>query len=343
MQLTGIRQMEMQDITKPVIKNSHDVLIKMGTIGVCGSDIHYYTTGKIGDQFVQYPFRVGHECAGIVEETGKAVTSVKKGDRIAVDPAMSCFNCDQCNAGRYHTCRNLKFLGCPGQAEGCLAEYIVMPEHSCYPIPDNLDMDQAAISEPLSIGLYGVKQSIDLKNASAGILGFGPIGMSVLLAGIAFGGKKFYVTDKIDSRLNLAEKTGATYTGNPTKHDVVNDIIKQEPLELDVIYECCGKQEAIDQAVDMLKPGGKLMLIGIPETDHIYFQPEKIRRKEINIQNVRRQVDCVQPALDMISSGKISVDDMQTHRFSFAQTQTAFDLVENYRDGVMKAIIDFRI
>jgi L-iditol 2-dehydrogenase len=106
----------------------------MLVLGVCGSDIHYYTRGQIGSQIVKYPFTVGHECAGVVMETGEGVTCVSKGDIIAVEPAMWCGKCDQCLSGRHHTCRNLKFLGCPGQAEGSLSEYIVMPETSCYPL-----------------------------------------------------------------------------------------------------------------------------------------------------------------------------------------------------------------
>src|SRR5512137_1373554 len=112
--------------------NRNDVKIRMLVLGICGSDIHYYTTGKIGSQVVQYPFTVGHECAGIVVETGSKVTRVQKGDIIAIEPAMWCGSCDQCLAGRHHTCRKLRFLGCPGQAEGSLSEFIVMPETSCF-------------------------------------------------------------------------------------------------------------------------------------------------------------------------------------------------------------------
>ena len=121
MQLTGIRQMEMRELPDPILVNDSDVLIKILSVGVCGSDIHYYVSGKIGDQVVQYPFTVGHEGAGRVVEVGSAVTHVRPGDRIAVEPAMPCWQCDQCQAGRHHTCRNLRFLGCPKHAEGCLS------------------------------------------------------------------------------------------------------------------------------------------------------------------------------------------------------------------------------
>ncbi len=138
MMLTGIRQMEMFDIPEPALSGPKDVRIKMISVGVCGSDIHYYTTGRIGSQIVEYPFAVGHEGAGVVVETGTGVTRVKKGDKIAIDPAMPCWLCDQCLSGRHHTCRRLRFLGCPGQAEGCLTEYLVMPEECCFPLHENL-------------------------------------------------------------------------------------------------------------------------------------------------------------------------------------------------------------
>ncbi|HYW94937.1 MAG TPA: alcohol dehydrogenase catalytic domain-containing protein [Bacteroidales bacterium] len=341
MMLTGIRQMEMREIPDPMIVNDTDVLIRMKTIGVCGSDVHYYTTGKIGSQVVQYPFPVGHEGAGEVVKVGSAVTMVKPGDRIAIEPAMPCGECDQCLAGRPHTCRKLRFLGCPGQADGCLSEYIVMPETSCIPIPDNLTYDEAAISEPLSIGVYAVQESIPMKGAKVGILGFGPIGMSVLLPALAEGAGEIYVTDKINDRLELAKKAGASWTGNPDEEDVVKKVKDREPLLLDVVFECCGQQEAVDQAIEMLKPGGKLMIIGIPEFDRWSFSVDEMRHKEITVRNVRRQNNCVEKSLDMMENGDVDVSLMPTHRYKFEDTKQAFDLVTEYKDGVMKAMIDF--
>jgi len=341
MMLTGIRQMEMKEVSTPALLNDRDVRIKMKTLGVCGSDIHYYVSGKIGSQVVNYPYTVGHEGAGEVEAVGKGVTMVKPGDRIAIEPAMPCWECDQCRAGRAHTCRNLRFLGCPGQAEGSLSEYIVMPETSCFKIPDHMSYDEAAISEPLAIGLYAVKQSIPMKGAKVGILGFGPIGMSVMLPALALGASEVYVSDKIDERLKIAQENGAVLTANPEREDVVEKITGKVPELLDVVFECCGQQDAIDNAVDLLKPGGKLMVIGIPEFDRWSFPVDKSRHKELCIQNVRRQNEAVQPALDMMAEGEISVSAMTTHRFSFEKSKEAFDLVAVYGDGVMKAMIDF--
>ncbi len=341
MALTGIRQMEMIDLPDPVITKDTDVLIQMRVVGVCGSDVHYYTQGKIGSQVVQFPFPVGHEGAGVVVEVGTAVTRVNPGDRIAIEPAMPCGVCDQCQAGRPHTCRKLKFLGCPNQADGCLTEFLVMPENSCFRIADSMTYTEAAISEPLAIGLYAVNQSIPLKDATVGILGFGPIGMSVLLSAIAKGATEIFVTDLVEERLRIARESGAVWTGNPAKADIVAEIKANEPLLLDVVFECCGKQEAIDQAIELLKPGGKLMVIGIPEFDRWSFNVDQMRHKEICIQNVRRQNHTVEETLELMEQGTIDVSKMATHRFPFARTKEAFDLVTGYRDGVMKAMIDF--
>jgi L-iditol 2-dehydrogenase len=341
MQLTGIQQIRMVELPDPVIINDTGVLIKMQTVGVCGSDVHYFKYGKIGSQVVQFPFALGHEGAGQVIAVGKAVKSLKVGQRIAIEPAMPCGECDQCLTGREHTCRKLKFLGCPGQAEGCLSEYIIMPESSCIPISDKLSYDQAAISEPLAIGVYAVKQSIPMKGTKIGILGFGPIGMSVLLPALAQGAEKVYVTDKLNKRLEIAKKCGASWTGNPDNEDIVASIKGKEPLLMDVVFECCGKQEAIDQAIEILKPGGKLMIIGIPEFSRWSFDVDTLRRKEITITNVRRQVGCVERALEMMSEGLVDVSLMPTHRFTFEDTHKAFELVAGYKDGVMKAMIDF--
>jgi L-iditol 2-dehydrogenase len=341
MVLTGLNRIEIVDKPEPVITKPDQVLIRMKSVGICGSDIHYYTEGKIGSQVVEYPFTVGHEGAGIVEKTGSSVTTLKPGDHVAIDPAMPCYECDQCRQERYHTCRKLKFLGCPGQAEGCLSEYLVMPAASCYRISDTMTLDEAALSEPLAIGVYATGLSVSLKNKKIGILGSGPIGISVLLPALCEGAAKVYMTDKIDDRLKVASAMGAHWTGNPDKTDIVKDILTFESLALDVVFECCGKQEAVDQAIQLLKPGGQLMIIGIPSFSRWSFDVDALRRKEINIQNVRRQNESVVKTLSMISDGRLRPDPMQTHTIPFSKVAEAFDLVASYRDGVMKAMINF--
>jgi L-iditol 2-dehydrogenase len=165
--------------------------------------------------------------------------------------------------------------------------------------------------------------------------------MSVMLAAKAQSIDNIYVTDLIDERLAIAGKEGAILLCNPINENIVEQIMSKEPLGLDIAFECCGKQEAFDQAIDLLKPGGKLIVVGIPEFDHWSMNVETTRRREISLQFIRRQVDCVEQTLELMKDGSITIDNMITHRFPFERTKEAFDLVADYRDGVMKAMIDF--
>jgi L-iditol 2-dehydrogenase len=339
MVLTGLDRIELIDKPVPEIERPEDVLVRVRSVGICGSDIHYYKEGNIGSQVVAYPWTIGHEGGGVIERVGSAVTRLKPGDRVAIDPAMPCYRCDQCRQGRSHTCLDLRFLGCPGQSEGCLSEYIVMPERSCHPIAEGLTLDHAALSEPLTIGLYAVELARMPAGATIGILGSGPIGISVLLPALALGAERVFMTDKIDARLAIATDMGAHWTGNPDQSDIVAGIRAEEPGGLDVVFECCGQQEAVDEAVRLLRPGGKLMIVGIPSFSRWSFDVDDLRRKEICVQNVRRQNDRVDEALRMLADGQLVPDRMQTHNFEFDQLREAFEMVAGYQDGVMKAMI----
>jgi L-iditol 2-dehydrogenase len=337
--LTGIHRFDVSDVPAPEIVHDTDVLIRIKTVGVCGSDVHYFTTGRIGSQVVEFPFTIGHETAGVVEMAGSKVKRVHPGQRIAVDPSVSCGECDQCKAGREHTCRRLLFLGCPTQLEGCLAEYLVLPEKCCFPIPDTMTFVQATLSEPLAIGVYAVEQSGVRDGASIGILGAGPIGMSVFHVLRTRRPGTIFITDRIEDRLSKAGILKPAWSGNPDRVDVVAEIGRLEPLMLDAVYECSGDPEAILQGVQLLKPGGKLIIVGIPEVDEVAFPIHELRRKEITIYNIRRQVHCTQKALDLLASGAVNMDAMATHSFTLDQTPDAFEMVSAYKDGVMKAMI----
>jgi len=340
--LSGIKKFEILEVSKPKLINDDGVLLKIDTVGVCGSDIHYYNEGKIGDQVIEFPFTIGHECSAVVEEVGIKVKNLKPGNLVAVEPALSCYKCEQCLSGREHTCTNQKFLGCPGQIDGCLSEYIIMPGKNCFPVPLNVNSEMTALVEPLSIGFYAAQFLKDIKYInSIAILGVGPIGLGVMLALQAFDYKNIYVTDKLDYRLAEAQKRDAAWTGNPDKENIVTSLEIINPDGFDAVFECCGKQEALDQAIEILKPGGKLFIVGIPETDRISFNISKIRRKEIVIQNVRRQNRSIQPVIDLIASGRLSAEFMITHRFPKEKVGEAFKIVSNYKDGVIKALIKF--
>ena len=337
--LTGLRRIECRQLPMPEIGRATGVLLKIEYVGVCGSDVHYFETGRIGSQVVKYPYLVGHECSATVVKAGSAVCGLKPGQMVAVEPAVACHACDQCLAGRPHTCRTLKFLGCPGQIDGCLCEYIVMPAECCLPIDGKITLEQGVLCEPFAIGVYAVQQSGIGPSMTAAILGAGPIGLSCLAAAKAQGAGAVYVTDIIPERVVMAKKGGADWVGNPHKDDVTAVLSKLRPEGLDVVYECAGQQETIDQSLKLLKPGGKLMLIGIPSFDRMTFEIDLLRRREIRLQNVRRQNECMPPAIELAAARPDDVDRLRTHTFPFERTAEAFDLVADYRDGVVKAMI----
>jgi L-iditol 2-dehydrogenase len=214
-----------------------------------------------------------------------------------------------------------------------------MPEDCCYSAK-GLTADQAALVEPLSIGHYAVQLSGGLKGKKIGILGSGPIGLSVLPAARTDGASAIYVTDQLDYRLESARQQDAAWTENPDRTDIVADIIPREPLELDAVFKCCGQQTAFNQAVELCKPMGRLVIVGLPETDHISFAVHDARRKGLSFVNVRHQNECIDPIIDPIREGRIKPDFMITHRFSLDQTVRAFKLIAGYHDGVIKAVVD---
>lgn len=339
--LTGIRQMALMQTFVPAIKNETEVKIKLASIGVCGSDIHYYAEGKIGTQVVKYPFPVGHECSGYITEVGAAVKNVKVGDLVVVDPSVHCGHCDQCLSGRPHTCRNNKFLGCPGQLDGCLAEYIVMPSFTCFSVTGKMTPVQAALIEPLTIGFYAVKLAGILnKNTDVAIFGAGPIGLSILMKLLADGLRNITMIEPLDYRLKKAVEVGAKYLINPEIDEVEISVKRNNELLMDVVFEASGQQKAVTNAVKILKPGGKLVLVGIPPSAQYTFDMDLMRRKELTVINVRRQNHCVEEAIDLVISGKIDVEKMVTHHFTLEETPKAFEIVEGYKDGAIKAMIN---
>jgi len=337
---TGVKQLEIRDRPRPAIERDDDVLVRIDCVGVCGSDVHYYLRGRIGDQIMEFPATVGHECSGTVEEVGANVAHLRPGGRVAIDPAISCGDCDQCRAGRVNTCRKLQFMGCPGEAAGAVAEYRVLPVKNCLPIPDEMTLEQAAFTEPLSIGLEAVRLADAAPGARVAVLGAGPIGQSVLLCLKATVDCKIYVTDLLGPRLEAATACGADWTGSARRDDVTAAIAAAEPLGLDRVFECSGDPACIDQAQRLLTPGGTLVMVGIPAEERVAFDVHTMRRKELTFQNVRRQKDCVAEVIRLVSAGHIDPTPLLTHRFALGQIEDAFMLVADYADGVIKATVE---
>ncbi|MBN2293992.1 MAG: alcohol dehydrogenase catalytic domain-containing protein [Pirellulales bacterium] len=343
---TAIRQIEIRDEPKPSISQPDEVLLRIDRLGVCGSDVHYFTDGRIGDDVVPLPASLGHECSGTVVEIGSGVKSLVVGNRVAVDPAVACGTCDQCVQGRSNTCRSMKFMGCPNQGPGAAAEFRVLPANNCIAVPESISLDQAALVEPLAVGFYAVRMAALRPDTNIAILGSGPIGLSVLLSAKATGTCTTFVTDLLDARLAVARTCGADWTKKTIKNDptaaeeLEKAIRDQNPNGQDVVFECTGDPNCIDQAQRILTPGGTLIMIGITPETQVSFDAHLMRRTELTFKNVRRQESCMKPVIDLMAAGKINADPMLTHHYPLDKIQDAFELVAGYEDGVVKAMVE---
>jgi len=338
--MTALQKLEICEEPEPELVEADEVLLRIERVGVCGSDVHYFVNGRIGDQVVEFPATVGHECSGTIVEVGPAVENLAPGDRVAVDPALVCGECDQCRAGRVNTCRKLQFMGCPDQAPGAVAEFRVLPAGNCLKIPETMSLDEAALVEPVSIGLHAVRLGEVYPAARVAVLGTGPIGLSVLLCAKASAPCTVYATDLIDQRLAAAKSCGADWTGNPNREDIVATLGQKEPWGLDLVFECSGDPQCIDQGLKLLTPGGTLVLVGIPNTNEVSFDIHTMRIKELTFKNVRRQKGCFAPVIRLIGEKRIDVSPLLTHHFPLERIQDAFELVAAYGDGVIKAVVD---
>jgi len=337
--LTAVRTIEIRDVPAPRVTRDDDVLVRSRAVGVCGSDLHYFLSDSVGSDRVSYPFIPGHECAGIVEEVGRGVTRVKPGDAVVVEPAVSCGTCDQCRTGRPHTCRKLLFLGHYGELTGGMAEFALAPERNCVPLPAKMGVVRGALAEPLSIALYATGLAGSVRGKTSAVLGAGPIGLCAALVMKAEGAGTLFMTEKVEARRKAAGTAGADWAGNPDDEDVVAEILGRESLGLDIVFECCGDPPALDQAVALLKPGGTIVVVGIPLEPRVSFDSGKLRRKEIRIQSVRRQNKCLERAVGMIHTGRVKVDFLATHFFELGEAGQAYETAATRRDGVIKAIV----
>ncbi|HIE43792.1 MAG TPA: NAD(P)-dependent alcohol dehydrogenase [Candidatus Omnitrophica bacterium] len=344
--LTGIQEIEIRETQMPVAKRG-EVLIKVMTVGICGSDVHYYKRGRIGSQIVKYPFIVGHECSGIVESITEGVRNVSVGERVAIEPAIPCGLCEFCCSARPNICPKVKFLGTPATSgappvEGALREYITMPASNVIPIPQALSFEEATLTEIVAIAIHAV----DLVGINPGdevaIFGSGPIGLATLQASKVSGAARIFATDLLNSRLQMAKVLGADYVANLKEvdpMDMIKDITRGRGV--DVTFEAAGEQETVNHALEAVRRGGRTAIIGIPEEERIWYNPE-IRRKELVIYHVRRSNQAnrdVERAISLMAGGKLEVDSLVTHEFPLEKTGDALDLVGNYEDGVIKAMI----
>ncbi len=347
--LTGIRQIEIKDIKKPVPRKG-EVLVKMVSVGICGSDVHYYRTGRIGSQVVKYPFIVGHECSGIVEEITDTVTNVSVGNRVAIEPAVSCGVCEFCISGRPNICPKVKFLGTPATSgapaiEGTLREYITIHAGNALPIPESMSFEEATLTEVMAIALHSVDLAKINPGETVAVFGSGSIGLGILITAKLSGASTIFATDLLQSRLDMAKKLGADCVISP-RHKNPLEIIKEMTggRGVDVTFEAAGEQETINHSLDAVRIGGRVVIVGIPEVDKISYSPE-IRRKELVIHHVRRSNKAnrdLERVISLMGKGILKVNPLVTHKFPLNKIKDALDMVDGYKDGIIKAMINMQ-
>lgn len=336
--MTGINKMEIRDIEMPRLKDK-DVMVKLEYVGICGSDVHYLEHGKIGDFIVNGDFILGHECAGTVVEVGSGVQNLKIGDKVALEPGITCGQCEFCKTGRYNLCPDVEFLATPPY-HGSLMNYIAFPENMCFKLPDNITTKEGALVEPLAVGMHAAIQGNVKLGDSIVILGAGTIGLVTLLACKAYGATDITVVDVIPKRLEYAKKLGATATINAAETDVFAEIEKMTgKMGVDTVIETAGSARTISQTPYLIKNGGTIVLVGLAPQDIIEFNFAKIMAKEAQIKSVFRYRNIYPTAIKAIAKGIIDISGIVTHEFDFDEVAKAFDYVINNKQDVVKAVI----
>jgi L-iditol 2-dehydrogenase len=331
--------LRIEEIIIPEI-HEDEALIRVKAVGICRSDCHYYHHGKIGDITPKEPLILGHEFSGIIEKTGKNIRKFKPGDRVAVEPALSCGACEYCLEGNPNLCPDVKFASTPPN-NGALAEYFIAKEEQLFSLPDEISFDEGAILEPLGVAIHSYNLAKIKINQNIAVLGTGSIGLLLLQLIKASLPKKILCTDILDNRLNIAKKIGADITLNPKVNPLeYNEIINSNLNKFDIIFEASGNSDVFKDAAKMVKPGGKLVIIGIFEHDIICLDSNQLRRKGINVKFVRRMKHTYPNAIDLVLNKKINAECIKTHNFTLEDTLKAFDIVDNYKDNVIKAIIN---
>ena len=336
----GLDNIEIKEIEIPSIDNN-SVLVKIEYVGICGSDVHYFHNGVCGPFRVDLneDFMLGHECAGVVVEVGSDVKSLKTGDKVALEPGITCGKCEFCKTGRYNLCPDVVFLATP-PVQGCYEEYIAFPENMCFKLPENVSTKEGALIEPLAVGLSAAERGDVSVGDTVVILGAGCIGLVTLLACKARGAGKIIVTDLVDARLEKAKELGADYVINGKDVDVFAEISKLTGGSgADKVIETAGSSYTIAQTAHIVKRGGTVVLVGLAAVEEINYNFAQIMDKEAEIKSVFRYRNIYPKAIEAIASGNIDVSHIVTHEYDLEHIQDAFLEVVNNKTDLIKAII----
>lgn len=338
--MQGTDKMIIKEIPVPETKEK-EVLVQIEYVGICGSDVHYFHHGCCGAYKVDLSedFMLGHECAGTVVKVGEGVTDLKVGDRVALEPGITCGKCEFCKSGQYNLCPDVVFLATP-PVQGCYEQFIAFPEDMCFKLPDNMSTLEGCLIEPLSVGFHAANQGGVGVGDSVVILGAGCIGLVTLLACKAHGAGQIIVADLVDARLDKAKELGATAVINSKNVDVFKEIEKLTGGRgADVVFETAGSAVTIAQTPFFVRRGGTITLVGISAQEEINYNFAQIMDKEATIKSVFRYRNIYPKAIAAVSSGAIDVKGIVTHEFDLDHIQEAFDEAVNNKTDLVKAVI----
>ena len=327
--------LRLHDESLPILGLS-ETLVRVKAVGICGSDLHWFSEGSIGDAKLDKPLVLGHEFAGETEA----------GQRVAVDPAITCGQCEFCKKGHPNLCSSIIFAGHDEQ-DGGLREWMAWDEKSLFPIPDSFTYTDGAMLEPLGIAIHAVDLGKLKAGMTVGVFGCGPIGLLIVQLAKLSGAAQVIATDKLLHRVDAAKSFGAHHAflaedsrelGEPALSTVETIQAVTNERGVDVAFEAAGVQDAVDAAFAAVLPGGKVILAGIPNKDQTSFSASIARRKGLTIKLVRRMKHTYPRAIELVSKGLVDVRSLVTHRFPLEQASEAFRVAER-REG-LKVIID---
>ncbi len=337
--LHGIRDIHIDEVPRPE-PGPGEVLLKMAAVGVCGSDVHYYLDGGIGDAVIAAPITMGHEPSAYVAALGAGVEGLEIGQLVAIEPAIPCGHCEMCLTGHPNLCPNVRFCGTP-PIDGVFSDYAVMPADNCVPLPEGFSAVEGALLEPLGVAIHTVDLSHLRVAQSIVVLGAGPIGLLIAAVARAAGAGQILMTEPIPERRAFALNYIADAVFDPSSEDVVAAV--QEATNgrgVDIAFEAAGAADTPQNGVDMLRPGGTLVLCGIPSgEDKLTLTASSTRRKGTTIKMVRRMKFVYPRGIRLVQRGMVDLKAIATHFFTLDDIPRAFEMVAGYEDGVIRAVV----
>lgn len=338
--LHAVHDMRVEDVPMPQVSAERDVLVRVRSVGVCGSDVHFHERGIIGKYPLSEPTIMGHEAAGEVVEVLDDGCGLRPGDRVAIEPGYTCRRCEFCKSGRYNVCPDVVFLAAP-PIDGAFCEYLAWPSDFLFRLPDGVSLDEGAMIEPLAVGLWAAKRAGVEAGDAVAVLGAGPIGLLTLQSAIAEGATRAIVSDLEAGRLELARDLGATDLIDASEVDAEEAIIELTGGRgVDVAFECAGAVPALQMAMRVVKNGGTVQIVGMPAEQHPELPLYEIINRELDVKGLFRYVNCYPPSISLVESGRVQVEPLVTHHFTLEETPEAMTFVHERRDGVIKAIVN---